>query len=291
MSASIVKLVDNLPEDNITVKVLKALNFIVPGQWENVVGFDNLITAVTGETDSEVIEKIREHAIAIYDDKSQGYQTAIWIYQTMDNTDKAVAAAALADKIGDTFKFIPFLDKLTPKADSLQSIDLKIKLVAELIAYSKLNGLTLNPITLVSSLQENYQNESLMRMAALVAIDGVLPLGADFVSKIRDDLATENLEESPGFAAVTQLLPDDVDKKGFINQSFDAIGDWMSNLAESAGLNRALLSERFGGFIELADDKLDYVAAFLDSTTNYFEHTGIQTVARKVIVRAYEEVS
>lgn len=291
MSASIVELVDNLPENNITVKVLKALDFIVPGQWENVVGFDNLITVVTGETDSEIIGKIRDQASALYDDKKQGYQTAIWLYQTIDNADKAVAAAALADKIGDTFSFIPFLDKLTPKADSVQSIDLKIKLVAELIAYSKLNGLTLNPITLVSSLKENYQNEALMRMAALVAIDGVLPLGADFVSKIRQDLAEENMAENPGFAAVTQLLPDDVDKKSFINESFDAIGGWMSNLTESAGLNRALLSDRFGSFIELADDKLDYVAAFLDASSNYFEHTGIQTVARKVILRAYEEVS
>ena len=176
MSASIVELVDTLPEDNITVKVLKALDFIVPGQWENVVGFDNLITAITGETDSEVIGKIREQAIAIYDDKSQGYQTAIWLYQTIDNTDKAVAAAAVADKIGDTFRFIPFLDKLTPKADSLQSVDLKIKLVAELIAYSKISGITLNPLKLVSAIKENYQNEALMRMAALVAIDGVLPL-------------------------------------------------------------------------------------------------------------------
>lgn len=291
MSASIVELVDTLPEDNITVKVLKALDFIVPGQWENVVGFDNLITAITGETDPEVIGKIREQAIAIYDDKSQGYQTAIWLYQTIDNTDKAVAAAALADKIGDTFRFIPFLDKLTPKADSVQSVDLKIKLVAELIAYSKISGINLNPIKLVSSIKENYQNEALMRMAALVAIDGVLPLGADFVSKMRDDLAEESVEDGAGFDAVSQMLPDDVDKKGFINESFDAIGDWMSNLAESAGLNRAFLSERFGNFIELADDKLDYVAAFLDASSNYFEHTGIQTVARKVILQAYEEVS
>ncbi|NEP55506.1 MAG: hypothetical protein F6K31_00400 [Symploca sp. SIO2G7] len=289
MSESIVELVDNLPTDNLTVKVLKALDFIVPGQWENLIGFDNSISAITGETDSATIENIRERAIALYDDKSQGYQTAIWLYRTLDSTDKAVAAAALADKIGDTFSFIPFLDKLTPKADSLQSVDLKIKLVAELIAYSKLNGLTLNPIELVSSLKENYQNEALMRMAALIALDGVLPLGADFVSQIREGFAEEDITGNPAFGAVSQFLPDS-DAKGFINQSFDAIGDWMSNLAQSAGLNRQSLSQNIGVFIEIADDKLDYLAAFLDSSTNYFEHTGIQTVSRKLITQAHSDL-
>ncbi|NER49141.1 MAG: hypothetical protein F6J92_21090, partial [Symploca sp. SIO1A3] len=254
MSGSIVELVDNLPTDNLTVKVLKALDFIVPGQWENLVGFDNTISAITGETDSATIENIRERAIALYDDKSQGYQTAIWLYRTLDGADKAVAAAALADKIGDTFSFIPFLDKLTPKADSLQSVDLKIKLVGELIAYSKLNGLTLNPSELVSSLKENYQNEALMRMAGLIALDGVLPLGADFVSKIREELADEDVTGSPAFGAVSQFLPD-TDATSFINESFDAIGDWMANLAQSVGLNPSSLSQNLGVFIEIADDK------------------------------------
>ncbi|NER24408.1 MAG: hypothetical protein F6J86_20235 [Symploca sp. SIO1B1] len=289
MSGSIVELVDNLPTDNLTVKVLKALDFIVPGQWENLVGFDNTISAITGETDSATIENIRERAIALYDDKSQGYQTAIWLYRTLDGADKAVAAAALADKIGDTFSFIPFLDKLTPKADSLQSVDLKIKLVGELIAYSKLNGLTLNPSELVSSLKENYQNEALMRMAGLIALDGVLPLGADFVSKIREELADEDVTGSPAFGAVSQFLPD-TDATSFINESFDAIGDWMANLAQSVGLNPSSLSQNLGVFIEIADDKLDYLAAFLDSSTNYFEHTGIQTVARRLITQAHSDL-
>ncbi len=126
MSKSIVELVDNLPADNITVKVLKALDFAIPGEWENFVGFDNAITKITGETEPEKIEQIRNKAIELYDDKKNGYQTAIWLYQTLDSTDKAIGAAALADKIGDTLSFIPFLKQLTPKADSLQSIDLKV---------------------------------------------------------------------------------------------------------------------------------------------------------------------
>jgi len=94
---------------------------------------------------------------------------------------------------------------------------------------------------------------------------------------------------SPAFGAISQFIPGS-DAQGFINQSFDAIGDWMSNVSQSAGLNPESLSQRLGGFIEIADDKLDYLAAFLDSATNYFEHTGIQTVARKLINDAYSDL-
>ena len=289
MGKSIVELVDNLPADNITVKVLKTLDFAVPGKWENFVSFDNAIAKITGETEPGKISEIRNKAVELYDDKKNGYQTAIWLYQTLDATDKAVGAAALANKIGNSFSFIPFLKQLTPKADTLQSIDLKMKLVAELIAYSKLNGLTLSPQKFAASLKDNYQNEALMRMVALVCIDGVLPLGANFVPKIEKDITQrENLANNPAFSAVSQLIPT-TDKTGFINDSFKAVDDWMAKLTDSVGLTRESVAGHLSNFIDIADDKFDYLAAFLDASTNYFEHTGIQTVARKLIKEAYQK--
>ena len=47
MSQSIFKLVDELPKDNLTVKSLKALDFVIPGEWKNLVGFENTIRTVT----------------------------------------------------------------------------------------------------------------------------------------------------------------------------------------------------------------------------------------------------
>ena len=291
MGKSIVDLVDNLPTDNITVKVLKALDYIVPGEWENFVSFDSAIIKITGETKSKKIKKIRKQAVKLYEDKNNGYQTAIWLYQTLDATDRAIGAAALANKVGDTFSFIPLLKKLTPKADTLQSIDLKMKLVAELIAYSKLNGLTLSPQKFAASLRENYQNEALMRMVALVCIDGVLPLGADFVPIVENDITKrENLQNNPAFSVISQLIPT-TDKTGFINDTFKAVDEWMAKLTDSAGLTRELIANHLSNFVDIADDKLDYVAAFLDTSTNYFEHTGIQTVARKLIKEAAKEVA
>ena len=214
----------------------------------------------------------------------------MWLYRTVDNTDKAIAAAAIADKLGDKFRFIPFLDKITPKADSIQSVDLRIKLVAELIAFSKLNGLSLNPVQFASSLKENYQNEALLRMVALVCIDGILPLGVNFVDKVKTDLEQkDNLKANPAYEAVGDLIPVD-NKEEFIDQSFNAAGDWMEDLSKKLGITPETLSKKLGGFIELADGKLDYLAAFLDGSTNFFEHTGVQTVARRLITQAKTEV-
>jgi hypothetical protein len=91
---SIIQLVDELPSDNISVKVLQALDYVAPGQWQNLVGFDNTIRAVTGETDAKVIQRIRDRATSLYHDPQQGYQAAIKLYQTIDKADTAMATAA-----------------------------------------------------------------------------------------------------------------------------------------------------------------------------------------------------
>lgn len=48
---SIYERVDDLPEQSLTTRVLHTLDFIVPGKWETLVGFEKTIRVVTGETD------------------------------------------------------------------------------------------------------------------------------------------------------------------------------------------------------------------------------------------------
>jgi hypothetical protein len=292
MSDSIIELLDKLPSENITVKVLNALDFVVPGEWENVVGCDNTIAAVTGETDVERVAAIRNKAIELYNNAENGYQRAIWVYNTVDKADAALGAAAMANKIGEKIGFMSFLSRITPKADTTQSVDLCLKIVAELIAYSKLNGLgVLNPGEFVAELRNNYQGSALMRMAALVCVDGLLPLGPDFLQKVQATLEGEGksaFEGNPVFGAISGMIPGD-DKFGFITDTFGAVQGWMDNLVGSAGLTPEKIFDSIGGFMEFSDDSLDFVAAFLDNTTNYYQHTGIQTVARSLILRAAEE--
>ncbi|NET56106.1 MAG: hypothetical protein F6K47_08005 [Symploca sp. SIO2E6] len=293
MSDSIIKLLDELPTNNLTVKVLKALDFVVPGEWNNVVGCDRTIEFVTGESDSDRIRDIRNRAIELYNDGDSNYQSALWLYQTIDNADRALGAAAMANKVGEKIGFLGFLKKLTPKADTTQSVDLCLKIVTELIAYSQLNGLpVLNPGEFVTQLRDNYQGSSLMRMGALVAIDGVLPLGPDFLKKVQEMLDGEGssaFEKNPVFGAVSNFIPGD-DKLGFIGDTFGAVQGWMDDVVGSVGLTPQGIFDSIGGFLDLSDDALDFVAAFLDQSTDYYRHTGIQTVARKLILQAAEEV-
>ncbi|MGD1699179.1 hypothetical protein [Dapis sp. BLCC M229] len=297
MSDSIIKLVNDLPTGGITVSALRALDFVVPREWNNLVGFENTVREITGEEKSKTIQKISERALWIYNDESQGYQDAIWTYQSLDKADAAMGAAAMANKIGEKISFLSFLNKLTPSADKTQAIDLSIKIVAELVAFCKLNGMpTMDSLgDFSAALAEEYSGPSLMRMVALVCFDGLIPLGPDFVNRVGDiigGMSSAGLQQNPLFQRVNNLIPGDgtQGKLDFIGNSFDAVRGWMSNLVSSRGLDPQMIINSLQNFVDIADDKLDYLAAFIDLTTNYFEHTGTQTVARRLILQAAEEV-
>jgi RNA binding activity-knot of a chromodomain len=297
MDISIIQLVDELPSDNITVKVLKALDYVAPGQWDNLVGFDNSIRNITGESDAKVIQRIRDRSAALYLDPQSGYQAAIKLYQIIDKADAAMGTAALANKVGEKIGFLSFLGNITPKADVTQTIDLVLKIAVEIIAFCKINGIPQpNPQEFANSLANNYQNASLMRMAALVCIDGILPLGPDFLIKIQEMIsgadAGNAIAQNPIFQSINNSLPGNspADKVGFIAQGFNSVQGWMNNLVAKTGVTPQSIASGLSSFIQIADDNLDFVAAFLDQTTNYYEHTGIQTVARSLILQAHNLV-
>ncbi len=295
MSKPIYKIVDELPTNNMTIMVLKSLDFVVPGEWNNLVGFDNTIREVTGETDEEIIQQIGDRAVWLYNDKSQGYQRSMWLYQTVDNADKALGAAALANKVGDSIPLFGFLNRVTPNPDKAQAIDLSIKLVVEVLAFCQVNGIPGDSIGEFAASISNYSGEAIMRMAALICLDGLIPLGPDFLIKIDsilNNLSPRDLEENRTFNSINEEIPgeDSESKLNFIGNSFASVRDWMSGFVEERDLSPDKIMDNIRGFIEVSDDKLDYVAAFLDMTTNYYEHTGVQTLARSLIDRAYAEI-
>ncbi|AHJ27090.1 hypothetical protein PN465_12115 [Nodularia spumigena CS-584] len=295
MNKPIFELVDELPTSNLTISMLNALDFVAPRQWENTVGFVNTIKKVTGETDEDLIQQIGERAIYLYNDRSQGYQRAMWLYQTVDTTDKALGAAALANKIGEKIPLLGFLNKVTPKADKAQTIDLCLKLVVELVAFCQINGIPGDSIgDFVGSLGE-YSGESLIRMVALVCVDGLIPLGPDFIDKALSGLNQMNpqeLQQNSTFQGIQDAIPGNsaAGKLNFIGESFDSVKGWMDGIVSQNNLTPQKVVGNLQSFVQLADDKLDYLAAFLDVATNYYEHTGTQTLARRLIERAVAEI-
>ena len=296
MSKAIFQLVDELPTNNLTTMALRSLDFVVPGEWNNLVGFENTIRAVTGETDEAVIQQIGDRAVYLFNDRSQGYQRALWLYQTVDKTDYALGAAALANKVGDKIPLIGgLLSRVTPKAEKAQTIDLCLKLVVELVAFCQINGIPGDSIgDFVASLGE-YSGENLMRMAALVCFDGLIPLGPNFIMQAQSTLSgtsPSDLEQNQTFSSIRDSIPGDnsASKLNFIGRSFDSVKGWMGNFVASKALTPQKVASNLGQFIEVADDKLDYLGAFLDVSTNYYEHTGTQTLARRLIERAVAEI-
>ncbi|NJK50586.1 hypothetical protein HC931_22905 [Candidatus Gracilibacteria bacterium] len=295
MSKPIYELVNELPTNNVTIMVLRSLDFVVPGQWENVVGFENTIRKVTGETDEAMIQQIGDRAVRLFNDKSQGYQTALWLYQTVDSTDSALGAAALANKVGEKISLFGFLNRITPNPEKAQTIDLAIKLVVELVAFCQINGIPGDSIgDFVASLAD-YSGESLMRMAALVCLDGLVPLGPDFILKATTalgNLSPQELDQNSTFSRIKSVIPGGNvgGQLDFIGTSFDSVKGWMSNFVAERDLTPQKVVGKIQSFVEGSEDKLDYLAAFLDMATNYYEHTGTQTLARRLIERAVAEI-
>jgi len=295
VSKSITQLVDELPTGGITVMVLRGLDFVIPGEWNNLVGFENSVRTITGETDPAFIQQISERALWLYNDKNEGYQKALWLYQTIDNAGTALGTAALANKIGENISFLGFLNHLTPKANKAQTIDLSLKLVAELVGFCLINGIPGDSIGDFVGALGDYGGESLMRMTALVCLDGLIPLGPDFISSALstiEGLTPKELDQNEGFKRIKDVVPggNSEGKLNFIQQSFGSVTGWMGDFVSQHDLTPEKVVKNLQGFVDITNDKLDYVAAFLDMTTNYYTHTGTQTLARRLIERAVAEI-
>ena len=65
---------------------------------------------------------------------------------------------------------------------------------------------------------------------------------------------------------------------------------WVNSFITQRGLNVETIVDRLKQHIDGIGGKLDYVAAFLDMTTNYYEHTGTQSIARSLVSRAAGEI-
>ena len=295
MSKAIFDYVDHLPTGGTTVMALRSLDFVVPGQWQNLVGFKPTIQAVTGETDEALIQQIGDRAVTLFNDKREGYQRALWLYQTVDSASGALGTAALANKVGQDIPFLGILKNLTPKPEKAQSFDLCVKLVVELVAFCQINGIPGDSIGDFLAALGDYGGESLMRMAALVCFDGLIPLGSDFALKGLNTLkgsSASDLENNKTFKDVRELIPggNAAGQLGFITQSFESTKGWMDNFVSSKGLTQESVVDHLSQFVNVSKDKLDYVGAFLDMTVHYYEHTGIQTLARRLIERSVAEI-
>lgn len=284
-----------LPETSITTLSLHALDFIVPGEWNNIVNFRQLIEVTTGEEDREVQNRIARRALALYDSEDENYQTAMRVFELVDSVDKLVSAAATANKVGENFDFLGILERYTPKADTTQAIDAALKLIAEAVVFFLLTGFEYGDISAFAGSLGHYGKSDKMRLAALVVFEGVVPLGPDFLQKVvhfLDEISSDELGENKLYRAIADYIPGETipEQQNFIQSTLVAMQGWITGFIEEHGITQDLVVDKVSHALQVADNSLDFVAAALDGLTNYYEHTGTQTVARVVIERAYSEL-
>ncbi len=293
MTESLHALVEGLPQTSLTTHVLGALDFIVPGEWQNITSFDALIRDVTGESDEAIIQQVGERAMQIYADENNGYQRAVTVYRGIDSASTVAGAAAMANVIGQRFEILSFLNDVTPKADTTQAIDAGLKFAGELVGFTLTNGLPGDSVGDFVSALANYGKEERMRIAAWLAIDCVLPLGPDFIQKIIGALEgpLSDIEGNRVFKFVSAHLPGGVaEQRDTIKRNIDESRGHLEQMVSERGITQETVLTKVKEYVAIADDKLDVAAAALDLGTNTFEHTGIQTVARRVVTRAFAEI-
>jgi hypothetical protein len=283
MSDSIDQIIDALPQSGLTVRALGALDYIVPGSWENLTGFDNTIQQITGESDPDMVARIRARALELFNDPSQGYQRALYLYRLADQVDSKVGLAALAHKVGESFSMLSFLDRITPSPEKAQLADLAMKVVVESVAFCSLNGFPGDSVGDFAAAVGSFEKTNLIRMSSIIVFDGLIPLGPDFARKLTEiDLSA--IEDNALYQRLRGYVPENV--VDIVNGAAGSLGDFAAN----HGITLENSLGRLNGIIEFSDDKLDYLAALLDMSVNYMEHTGAQSVARSLIERAVGEV-
>lgn len=290
MTEQISQLLQALPSTSMTTRLLSLLDFVVPGEWNNITSFEAVIKEVTGESDQALIQQVGEKAIALYADPKNGYQRAVTLFKLANHEAGLAGAATLAAKVGEGGGLFSVLASLTPKPETTQAIDAVCKLGAEFGAFVACNGIPGDGVADFVKAVGSYAKEEKIRLASFVAFDCVLPLGPTFLDKLTG--AVNQVASSSLFASIGSLLPGASagDKVGNLSRAVTGVGGSLTGLVKSANLSPETLLAKVKGLIDANETRAEYVAAAIDIGTNVFEHTGIQTVARRVITRAYNEL-
>lgn len=290
---SVIAAVHALPTEGLTVQALRALDSIVPGTWQNTTSFKTMLEEVSGEKNPVVIAALMQRAIALDATHLDSYGRALQVYRLLDSVDQLAAGAAVASKVGSMFGSLGFLQQFTPKPETTQAMDAGLKLMGELLAFGLLNGMPTQGSEGLSRFVgalEDYARYDLMRIAAWVVFDGVIPLGPDFLGKIIgtfSEAANDSLGSNAVFDKLGGQIPGNSvpEKKAFILETLNRTGDFMDRFVKEKGISQDKVMAQVQGVLGVADGGMDYVAAAIDASTDYMTHTGTQTVGRHLAKR------
>jgi hypothetical protein len=293
--STVLERLDRLPRRNLTVLALKGISTLVPGEWHNTTSASELIAGVIGSDDPALITQVRQRADELSNARHEGYGRALSLYDAVNRSQKAAGGLRILANVGGALPLVKRVANLTPTSDTLQAVDLSLKVAAEMLAFTQVNGLPGDSFAEFGASLNEYAGEARVRMAALICFDALLPLGDQALQRLDTllgQVGRKELRLSPAYAGMAAMIPGRGDDAhlSFLRRGVDQWLGWAGGFVGGLGLSgqkavRALestLGPWQGGFEQLA--------TFLDAFTDTYQHTGVQAVARRLVERAAAEI-
>jgi hypothetical protein len=295
MSATVLERLDRLPRRNLTVLALKGISTVVPGEWRNLTSADALIAEVMGSDDPALIAQVRARADLLSRARHEGYGRAMSLYEAVNRSQKAAGGLRLLANVGGALPLLRRVADLTPASDTLQAADLGLKVAAELLAFTQVNGLPGDSFGDFAAALAEYGSEARVRMAALVCFDALLPLGDQALERLDGLLGKVgqgDLRQLPGYAGMASLIPGrgEAAHLNFIRRGVDTWLGWAGGFVGGLGLSGQKAVRALESTLGPWQGRFDQLATFLDVFTDTYRHTGTQAVARRLVERAAAEI-
>lgn len=293
--SSVLERLDRLPRRNLTVLAIKGISVLVPGGWQNITRADDLISDVLGSTDPELIRQVRARADVLSQARHEGYGRALSLYDAVNRSQKAAGGLRVLANIGGGLPLVKRVADLTPTSETLQAADLSLKVAAEMLAFTQVNGLPGDSFGDFAASLGEYAGEARVRMVALICFDALLPLGDQALQRLDGLLGgvgKRELRQLPAYAGLASMLPGRGDEAhlSFLRRGVDQWLGWAGGFSSELALTAQSAVQAVESTLGPWQGRLDQFAVFLDAFTDTYAHTGVQAVARRLVERAAAEV-
>ena len=295
MSATVLERLERLPRRNLTVLALRGISTLVPGGWQNQTSPEELISDVLGSDDLELVQQVRARADELSRARHEGYRRALSLYDAVNRSQKAAGGLRVLANVAGALPLVKRLAVLTPASQTLQAVDLSLKVAAEMLAFTQVNGLPGDSFAAFGDSLREYSGEARVRMAALVCFDALLPLGDNALHRLDDllgQVGSRELHQLPSYAGMASLLPGrgDAAHLSFMRRGVDQWLGWADGFVGDLGLSGQRAVRALEATIGPWHGGMEQLATFLDAFTDTYSHTGVQAVARRLVERAAAEI-
>jgi len=292
--STVLERLERLPRRNLTVLALKGIGSLAGG-WQNITSADALISEVLGTDDPALVAQVRARADALSRARHEGYGRALSVYDAVNRSQKASGGLRVLANVTGGLPLVKRMAQIVPPSDTLQAVDLSLKVGAEMLAFTQVNGLPGDSFADFAGSLREYAGEAKVRMAALVCFDALLPLGDQALQRLEGLLASvsgRDLRQVPAYTGMAGLLPGRGDEAHltFLRQGVDTWLGWAGGFVSSLGLTGQRAVQALESTLGPWQGSFEGLAAFLDAFTDTYQHTGVQAVARRLVERAAAEI-